>query len=117
MAARIDWYYRRKSCSTCQKTDAYLEKVGAQAHEVVDAVKVRYSEAEALQLLTGAQTLVAAKGKKVVRVSLTQDRPTDAELLALVMGPTGNLRAPTLRVGSTMLVGYEPGAYGEVIGA
>jgi hypothetical protein len=32
--------------------------------------------------------------------------PKDAELLELMLGPTGNLRAPTMRVGSTLYVGF-----------
>lgn len=42
--------------------------------------------------------------------------PSDDELLAVLLGPTGNLRAPTLRVGSVLLVGYAEGAYAEALG-
>ena len=84
--------------------------------ETVNATKVRYGEAEALALLDGIDTLITAKGKKVDTFDLTRDRPDDATLLARMMGPTGNLRAPTARVGTTLLVGFNPDAYEEYLG-
>ena len=37
-------------------------------------------------------------------------------VLARLMGPTGNLRAPTARVGTTLMVGFNEEAYAEVLG-
>ncbi len=37
---------------------------------------------------------------------MTNDRPTDETLLALLLGRSGKLRAPTMRAGTTLLVGY-----------
>ena len=84
--------------------------------ETVDATKTRYGAADALKLLSGIDTLVAAKGKKVETFDLKNDRPDDAELLARLMGPTGNLRAPTARVGRTLVVGFNPEVYAQVLG-
>jgi arsenate reductase-like glutaredoxin family protein len=78
---------------------------------------VKKGRDDALALLKQADRLVAAKGKKVVEIDLKTDRPDDEELLALVMGPTGNLRAPTLRIGKTLLVGFNEQAYREVLKA
>lgn len=61
--------------------------------------------------------LVAARGKKTEVIELTRDRPPDAELLARLMGPTGNLRAPTARVGTTLVVGFNEEAYRLVLGS
>lgn len=82
----------------------------------MDATKNRYDADAALTLLDGVTKLVAMKGKKVEVFDLTTARPPDAELLARLMGPTGNLRAPTARVGSTLLVGFNEAAYEEVLG-
>jgi arsenate reductase-like glutaredoxin family protein len=82
----------------------------------VDASKNRFDEAAALALLDGIDTLVAARGKTVESFDLRANRPDDAELLARLMGPTGNLRAPTARVGRTLLVGFNPDAYKRVLG-
>jgi hypothetical protein len=35
-------------------------------------------------------------------------------LKSLVLGPTGNLRAPTLRVGRTLVVGFDADTYRAV---
>jgi hypothetical protein len=51
----------------------------------------------------------------VVQVDLKTSRPGRAELLALLLGPTGGLRAPTLRVGRTLLVGFSEEAYAKIL--
>ena len=85
--------------------------------ETVDATKVRYGEADALKLLHGMDQMIAAKGKKLEVFDLKHNRPSDETLLAHLMGPTGNLRAPTARVGKTLLVGFNEDTYGELFGA
>jgi arsenate reductase-like glutaredoxin family protein len=82
----------------------------------VDATKNRFDAAAALKLLDGVDTLVAAKGKKVEVIDLTAARPDDRELLARLLGPTGNLRAPTARVGTTLVVGFNEEAYAKILG-
>ena len=37
-------------------------------------------------------------------------------VLALVIGPTGNLRAPTARIGKTLVVGFNEEMYRELLG-
>jgi arsenate reductase-like glutaredoxin family protein len=85
--------------------------------ETVDATKVRYGEADALKLLHGMEKMIALKGKKLEVFDLKHNRPSDETLLAHLMGPTGNLRAPTARVGKTLLVGFNEDTYGELFGA
>jgi len=48
-------------------------------------------------------------------VDLKTSRPPRAELLELLLGPTGGLRAPTLRVGRTLLVGFNAEAYTKTL--
>ncbi len=83
--------------------------------ETVNATKVRYASADALALLAGIDTLIATKGKKVETFDLKADRPDDATLLARLMGPTGNLRAPTARVGRTLVVGFNAEVYARLL--
>jgi arsenate reductase-like glutaredoxin family protein len=83
--------------------------------ETVSASK-KLGRTEALTLACQAQRLVAAKGKKVTILDLTQERPSEAVLAALLLGPTGNMRAPTLCVGQTLLIGYNEQAFAEVFG-
>ena len=82
--------------------------------ETVNATKVRYDADQSLKLLEEIDTLIAAKGKKVETVDQKNDRPDDATLLARMMGPTGNLRAPTARVGRTLVVGFNEDVYARV---
>jgi hypothetical protein len=63
-----------------------------------------------------AHRLVAAKGKRVTTIDLQSAPPADDVLAALMLGPTGNLRAPIMRVGQTILVGYNDQAFNENFG-
>jgi arsenate reductase-like glutaredoxin family protein len=58
----------------------------------------------------------AAKGKKVVHFDLKKDKPGDDELAKVLLGPTGNLRAPALRIGKTLVVGFNQETYEKVVG-
>ena len=42
---------------------------------------------------------------------MKKDKPDDDTLAAHLLGPTGNLRAPTLRRGSTLYVGFHEEGY------
>ena len=57
-----------------------------------------------------------AKGKKVSTFSMSKDAPDDATLLAHLLGPTGNLRAPTIVRGKTLLVGFNEEVYADSMG-
>jgi arsenate reductase-like glutaredoxin family protein len=60
--------------------------------------------------------LIAAKGKKVERIDLRKGKPDKATVARLMIGPSGNLRAPTLRVGKKILVGFDEESYEKVLG-
>ena len=81
---------------------------------IVDATKDRRGREEALKLARSATTVIAARGKKVVVFDMTNDPPDDETLAAHLLGPTGNLKAPTLRIGETLLVGFGEEAYKQV---
>jgi len=63
-----------------------------------------------------AHRLIAAKGKKVTTIDLHTAPPADEVLAGLMLGPTGNLRAPIMRVGQTIVVGYNDQAFIDVFG-
>lgn len=116
MAKSIDWLYKRKSCKTCQKVDDFIESAGTAVKEVVDASKTRLGPDDARKLVAGVDRIVAARGTKVVTFDLKKDKPDEETLLAHLIGPTGNLRAPTARVGKTLLVGFHEDSYTQVLG-
>jgi arsenate reductase-like glutaredoxin family protein len=101
---------------TCKKARGFLGQSRITATETVDARKRRYEGADALTLLEGVDKLVAARGKNLVVFDLKKDRPADDVLLAHLLGPSGNLRAPTARVGRTLLVGFSEEMYREALG-
>lgn len=47
---------------------------------------------------------------------MTNAPPDDETLLKQILGPTGNLRAPTLRKGKTLVVGYNDAVYSDLFG-
>jgi arsenate reductase-like glutaredoxin family protein len=71
---------------------------------------------DARALLEGAHELIAARGKKVERIDLRKGLPDKATVARLMIGPSGNLRAPTLRVGRKVLVGFDEDTYRKVLG-
>ncbi len=56
--------------------------------------------------MDGIDHLHVAKGQKVLHFDLSCDRPPNADLLVMLLGRSGKLRAPTIRTGATLLVGY-----------
>ena len=81
----------------------------------MDARKTTLKESEALALINDVDEIYASKGKQVVHLDLKREKPDKVALLGLLLGPTGNLRAPTLRKGRTLLVGFDEAAYAKVL--
>jgi arsenate reductase-like glutaredoxin family protein len=81
----------------------------------VDANKEKQGQAEALALAKTARVIHVARGKKLVTFDMRKDAPDDATLLAHLLGPTGNLRAPTIKKGKTLYVGFNEEAYQALV--
>jgi len=81
----------------------------------VDAKKQTIPGKDALKVLEGIDDLYVTKGKKVVHVDLRSTRPSKDELAALLIGPSGNLRAPTTRKGKVLLVGFDEATYARFV--
>jgi arsenate reductase-like glutaredoxin family protein len=64
---------------------------------------------DARELARQASDLIVAKGKKLSQ--FPAGASVSDEAIAAMLGPTGNLRAPTLKVGNTLLVGFNEDAY------
>jgi hypothetical protein len=115
MPGVIDWMYHRKGWTGCTKSREFLEQHGWSVVETIDATKVRKGRDAALELARSASTVIVARGKKVVTFDMAAP-PDDDTLAAALLGPTGNLKAPTLRLGGTLLVGFGEAAYVQVLG-
>jgi arsenate reductase-like glutaredoxin family protein len=59
--------------------------------------------------------IITAKGKGFVTLDLKHDQPDEPTLLAALLGPSGNLRAPTFRKGKTLMVGFSQEAYESLL--
>lgn len=79
----------------------------------MDAKKNTIGRDEALKMARGAEEIISAKGKAVKR--LNPNGAEDDDIAALIIGPSGNLRAPAFFVGNRLIVGFEEGAYKEVL--
>ena len=82
-----------------------------EAKEVVSASK-KLGRKDAVALIKAANKVIVAKGKKVQ--SLPGGKASK-EIVGALLGPTGNLRAPTVRVGKTLLVGFDENSYADVL--
>jgi hypothetical protein len=69
---------------------------------------------DAAEIAKQASLVIVAKGKKV-----SEFKPAgkaSKELVEAMLGPTGNLRAPTLRSGKTVVVGFNEDVFQARLG-
>ena len=86
-----------------------------EAKTIVDANKARQGRADALALAKSASVIHVARGKKLVTFDMKKAPPDDDTLLGHMLGPTGNLRAPTIRKGKTLYVGFNAEVYADMV--
>ena len=91
-----------------------LQRHGVSIEQVADARKEALAGDDAWRLLAAAGQVLVAKGKAYQ----VFDPRTDGKeaLLAQALGRTGNLRAPTLRIGDQLWVGFSEGLYARLSG-
>jgi len=82
----------------------------------VDAGKLKLGRADALKLARQTSQIIVAKGRKIVTFDMKRDPPHVETLLKHMLGPTGNLRAPTIKKGRTVLVGFHEEMYQGALG-
>ena len=96
-----------------------MEDHQLEAKLITDAKKETIVAEEGLKLAMATTAIHAAKGKKLVSFKLKggklQGDATDEDLRKAIIGPSGNLRAPTIWVGKTMYVGFSDELYGLII--
>jgi len=90
-----------------------LEANDIQITEQVPASR-KLQAKDAKALLAKATKLIVAKGKKVNEFAAGARPSKDA--VGAMLGPTGNMRAPTIVRGKTLLVGFNEETYGNVFG-
>jgi hypothetical protein len=100
----------------CKKAQGFLESEAWEVRDQADAGKDRRGRDAALALAKTVDKVVVARGKNVTTFDMKKTPPDDDTLAAHLLGPTGNLRAPTFRKGKTLVVGFSEAAYQQVLG-
>lgn len=78
------------------------------------APKHKFDRDQSLELMAQAKTVLVARGKKLLRFEMGS--ADSDELAGVILGRSGTLRAPAIRVGKTFLVGFNAEAYEEIFG-
>jgi hypothetical protein len=86
-----------------------LEKTKAHVEEERPSRSRPLSDADAKALLAGVDTVTLARGKSA------RTLPAREATLDDLRGPTGNFRAPIVRVGRRLLVGWHEEALRELL--
>jgi len=68
-----------------------------------------------MEILRAASRIVAMKGKKIAEFHPTECAEAVESALELTLGPTGNLRAPTIVQGETVLIGFNKEVYEDIL--
>ena len=82
----------------------------------MNARKTKYEREAALKLLDGISELFVANGRKIEHIDLKKARPDDDTLAGLLLGRSGTLRAPVIRTGKKLVVGFNSDLYSTVFG-
>ncbi len=73
----------------------------------------KLAKSDAAAMAKVASKIYVAKGKKL---SEFKGGSASKEAIEAMLGPTGNLRAPTLRRGKTVIVGFNEELYEQLLG-
>ena len=114
MGNKVDWGYFRNSWKTCKRAQEFLDANNISVNEITNASKEKIDANQAWEMIKSASSIHVAKGKKTISWNPKSD--DREEILKTVMGPSGNLRAPTWKIGSDILVGFSEEQYQQVLG-
>jgi arsenate reductase-like glutaredoxin family protein len=112
MAVKVDWYYHRSGCTGCLKASKFLDANGIEPVEVVPASR-KLGRSDAARLAGSVRQVVIAKGNSVVEFEIDGSAP--AACVDAMLGPTGNLRAPAIRAGRRLLIGFDDASYRKAL--
>jgi hypothetical protein len=102
---------------SCKKARGFLERYDSiSVGEWINARKVKHDRASALRLAKSARTVVTGRGSSITSFDMAGDPPDDATLAAAILGPSGNLKAPTFKTGDTLVVGFSELVYRQILG-
>jgi len=91
-----------------------FDNKGITIKEVVEARKQKIAGDDAWKLIASAREVIVGKGKKFHVFDPSADSRED--ILKAALGRTGNLRAPALKMGDRLVIGYNEDMYKQYIG-
>jgi len=93
------------------RASKFLDANGIEAKETISA-GTKLGRKDAVAMARAASKVIVAKGKKL---SEFKGGSAGKDVVDAMLGPTGNLRAPTLRRGKTVIVGFNDAAYTKAL--
>ena len=114
MSKKVNWGYFRNGWNSCKKAQEVLDAKNISVEKLVLANKEKINSDDAWELMGFASLIRTGKGKKFQ--TWIPNPENKNEILKDVIGPSGNLRAPTWRIGKEFIVGFNPELYKEVFG-
>ncbi len=109
----IDWFYTRKGWVSSKRAQEFLEQNKINISQVDFSKDKKFDAVQAWDLVRDAHRIFVSKGKKSQCFDPKKDDQN--EILKKIIGPSGNLRAPTIRKGKDFLVGFNEVLFGEQI--
>ncbi len=88
-----------------------MDANGIEAGEIIPASR-KLGKKDAAAMAKAASKVYVAKGKKLDEF---KGGKADAKTVAAMLGPTGNLRAPCIRVGKIVLVGFSEELFTDIL--
>jgi len=106
---KIDWAYMRKGWKSCIKSREFLENKQIKISDEVDARKEKIEEDNAWAILKSASKIYIGRQKKFS--SWVPNDENRAEIMGQALGRSGSLRAPTLKKGGNVFIGFSDEMY------
>ena len=97
---------------SCTRSSKFLDDHKIEPKEVASASK-KLAAADAAALAKAASRVVVAKGGNVSEFK-PGGKP-GKDVIDAMLGPTGNLRAPCIKAGNTVLVGFNEKVYSDAL--
>ena len=110
----INWAYFRKGCASCQKAQESLGRTDVEIRTEVNARQEPLEAQKTWDLLADSSKILIASGNRI-REYIPQPEKKD-EILKIVLGRSGTLRVPTLKIGNTFYIGFCNEMYDELVG-
>ncbi len=66
-------------------------------------------------LLDGVTDVYSTRSRKVIHLDIKKANPAREDVLALLMGRSGTLRAPVIKHRSALIVGFDAETYSQVL--